>query len=220
MRKIYLSPSILTCPKEKVSEQLKIVSSEADYLHFDVMDGIFVPKKTFDYEYLKYVSKFHSLLNDVHLMVVNPIDMVEQYVKNGADIITFHYEAYDNREDILKCIERIHDNGCKAGISIKPLTSEEDIFDILQYVDLVLVMSVEPGKGGQKFLDGSAEKIAKLRKYIDDNNLKTLIEVDGGINEETFNLVAKAGVDIVVAGSYIFDSIDPLARIRSLKKWA
>ena len=220
MRKIYLSPSILTCPKEKVAEQLKIVSSEADYLHFDVMDGIFVPKMTFDYEYLKYVSKFHSLLNDVHLMVVNPIDMVEQYAKNGADIITFHYEAYDNREDILKCIERIHDNGCKAGISIKPLTSEEDIFDILQYVDLVLVMSVEPGKGGQKFLDGSAEKIAKLRKYIDDNNLKTLIEVDGGINEETFKLVAKAGVDIVVAGSYIFDSIDPLARIRSLKKWA
>ena len=220
MRKIYLSPSILTCPKEKVAEQLKIVSSEADYLHFDVMDGIFVPKMTFDYEYLKYVSKFHSLLNDVHLMVVDPIDMVEQYAKNGADIITFHYEAYDNREDILKCIERIHDNGCKAGISIKPLTSEEDIFDILQYVDLVLVMSVEPGKGGQKFLDGSAEKINKLIKYIDDNNLKTLIEVDGGINEETFKLVAKAGVDIVVAGSYIFDSIDSLARIRSLKKWA
>ena len=219
MRKIYLAPSILTCPKDLVAKKLEEIGNNADFLHFDVMDGIFVPKKSFDSEFLACVSKHHNLVNDVHLMVANPNEMVESFAKNGADFITVHVEAFDNDEKLIECVNNIHSFGCKAGISIKPKTPVWTILPLLEKVDMILVMSVEPGLGGQKFMDHSLEKIKELRNYIDTKHLNVLIEVDGGINVETCKKVVDAGIDVIVSGSFIFDHDNVVDRIKLLKVW-
>ena len=217
MRKILIAPSILACNKDNLIKSVESIDGYADFLHFDVMDGIFVPPTSFDEKLLDELHKHHHLVNDVHLMVVNPDELVDRYVDSHADLITIHYEAFDNEEKLIECINHIKNRGIKAGLSIKPKTNVEEIFKYLPMLDLLLVMSVEPGYGGQKFMLSAVDKIAALRKYIDSHNLKTLIEVDGGIKEDTAKLVKDAGIDVIVSGTFLFGHDDILRRIDILR---
>jgi ribulose-phosphate 3-epimerase len=217
-RKIYISPSLLAADKNNlVSESLKVQKLGCKYIHFDVMDGIFVPAINFGLETLKDLHNKHKMINDVHIMVHNPLVLASAYAKTGADIVTFHYEALDNDVQRDATINTIRLNGAKVGMSIKPNTPVDVILPFLRKLDLVLIMSVEPGKGGQKFIEESLDKIKICREYIDKNKLKTLIEVDGGINEETSKLVKERNVDMLVAGSFIIKSDNYASQINKLK---
>jgi len=217
--KHFISPSLLAANKEKLYDEIKLVESlGATYIHWDVMDGIFVPNVSYKEEDVKKYAKVHNMVNDVHIMVVKPEIVAPRFVDAGADLVTFHIEAINYDKDLAnKIIDDLHNRGCKAGISIKPCSSVDDVKDFLKKLDLVLVMSVEPGKGGQKFMPEAIDKIKKLRKIIDDNHYDCLIEVDGGINAETGALCREAGADILVAGSYLYGHDDIKERIEALK---
>ena len=214
MKKLIVAPSLLAA-KDLVREAKAIENVEDIWLHFDVMDGKFVPNTSFSLDDLALVRKETKLFLDVHLMIEKPEDYFMDYVNNGADLVTIHYEATD---DLSSLINNIKKAGVKVGVSIKPKTNAEVLFPYLKDLDLVLVMSVEPGFGGQSFIPSSLEKIKLLRQEIDKNNYQCLIEVDGGINNETGDLCKKSGVDILVAGSYLFGKEDILNRIEDLKK--
>ncbi len=188
----------------------------AKYIHFDVMDGKFVPNISFSPEILQEFHDKHNLVNDVHIMVENPLVLGPLYATCGADIVTFHYEAAKSNAEIEKIIGAIKEKGAKVGISIKPNTKVEVLEQYLSKVDLILVMSVEPGKGGQSFIPSALTKIEYLRNKIDEKKLSCLIEVDGGINFDTAKLCVAAGVDILVAGSYLFNHEDIKERIEEL----
>ncbi|XMB66106.1 ribulose-phosphate 3-epimerase [Mycoplasmatota bacterium zrk1] len=191
-----LAPSVLAADKENIEKEIQELEAyDVKWLHLDVMDGLFVPAKTFGPDFVKKIRNMTSMFFDVHLMIEKPIDYINHWVDAGADLITFHFEAGN---DPMKVIERIKSFGVKAGISIKPNTKVDEIRDLLPFVDLVLVMSVEPGKGGQKFISNSLEKIKKL------SGGDYLIEVDGGINESTGKQCIDAGADVLVAGTYVF----------------
>lgn len=217
--KHFISPSLLAANKEKLYDEIKLVESlGATYIHWDVMDGIFVPNVSYKEEDVKKYAKVHNMVNDVHIMVVKPEIVAPRFASAGADLVTFHIEAINYDKDLAnKIIDDLHNRGCKAGISIKPCSSVDDVKDFLKKLDLVLVMSVEPGKGGQKFMPEAIDKIKKLRKIIDDNHYDCLIEVDGGINAETGALCREAGADILVAGSYLYGHDDIKERIEALK---
>ena len=217
MKKVYIAPSILSADFNKLGEELNsIEKAGAEYVHFDVMDGHFVPNISFGIPVLKSISHSHHMVNDVHLMIENPLKYAEEFIKAGADIITFHLEAASPSE-CKELIKLIHSLGKKVGISIKPKTNPKEVLPYLKDIDLILVMSVEPGFGGQSFMPNALEKIQILRQEIDKNNYQTLIEVDGGINEETAKLCKNAGVDILVAGSYIFSSENYAETMRKLR---
>ena len=200
-----IAPSVLSLDYTDTKSQLEqLERSKAEWMHFDVMDGHFVPNLSFGPDILKAFKKATTLFMDVHIMVEDPCKVSEYFVKAGADLITFHSETVHEIKDQIALVEKFHENGVKAGISIKPDTCVESILPILPYVDLVLVMSVYPGFGGQSFIEGSLEKIKRLREYIDQHHLNCLIEVDGGINAVTGEACAKAGADVLVAGSYVF----------------
>ena len=214
----FVAPSLLSADKNNLENEIKKVESlGAEYLHWDVMDGIFVPNTSYSDDDVKKFAKSHKMVNDVHIMVSDPKNVAPLFVKAGADIVTFHYEAVECLVCAGKIIDALHASNCKAGISIKPNTKVKAILPILDKVELVLVMSVEPGKGGQKFMPNALKKIKKLRHYIDKNQLNCLIEVDGGINKETGKLCRDAGADILVAGSYLFGHDDIKERIESLR---
>lgn len=214
----FVSPSLLSADKERLLEEIKTVEKYgAEYLHWDVMDGKFVANTSYTVEQVQKYAHSHKMVNDVHIMVVDPEIEAPQFARAGADIVTFHIEAVDSAESAIKIIDELHSLNCKAGISIKPATGVEAIEPLLDKIDLALVMSVEPGKGGQKFMPNALEKIAKLRYLIDKNGYKCLIEVDGGINGETGQECRKAGVDILVAGSYLFGHEDIKERIGTLR---
>ena len=156
------------------------------------------------------------MINDVHIMVYDPLKYAKEYIEAGADIITFHLEACKNSAEVQQTIDFIRSKGVKVGLSIKPKTDVKELLPWLDKIDLALIMSVEPGFGGQKFIPNALDKISFLRKYIDSNNLAVLIEVDGGINDETGKLCADAGVDILVAGSYLFNKDDIKERINKI----
>ena len=212
------APSILSADFSKLLEEVKDVST-AKFLHIDVMDGHFVPNITIGPLIVKSIKGKVDMVFDCHLMISDPKKYTESFAKSGADIITFHYEALNSKEEILDLIDYIHSFKIHAGISIKPNTSV-DVLDeeILSKVDLVLVMSVEPGFGGQKFMENSLPKIKKLRELKDKFKYNYIIEVDGGINKETAVLVKAAGVEAIVAGTYVFKSQNRKETIKELEK--
>ena len=216
---VKIAPSILSADFRHLEEEIKLVESlGAEWLHFDVMDGHFVPNISFGQPVLKGIAKCHNMVNDVHIMISDPFKYAPEFIKAGADILTFHYEACANDKEVFQVIDLIHDYGAKAGLSIKPNTPIDKVLPFLYSLDLVLIMSVEPGFGGQSFIDSSVSKILRLRDYIDENSIKNvLIEVDGGINEETAKLCKLAGVDVLVAGSYLFGHKDIKERIEKLR---
>lgn len=219
MKKVIVSPSILSADFLHLKKELEVVeSSGARWIHFDVMDGHFVNNISFGQPVLKSVSKGHHMINDVHIMISNPKKYAPDFIKFGADVLTFHLEACKDDAEVDEIIDLIHEGNIKAGLSIKPNTTVEKVFPFLKKLDLVLVMSVEPGFGGQGFMESSLTKIETLRKYIDENNLTTLIEVDGGINDKTAEECKNRGVDVLVAGSYLFGHDDIKERMEKLLK--
>ena len=213
-----ISASILSVEKENATQKFyNLEVANIDYFHIDVMDGKFVKRDTSEImkDYALTIKHISQTPLDVHLMVEDLDYYINEYLDLKPSYITFHYEVNMNKEQILKTLKLIKENGVRAGISIKPNT---DVLEFLPYLSLVLVMSVEPGEGGQKFMDSALDKIKELREYIDKNNLEVDIEVDGGINDKTVELVKEAGADIVVVGTYLINSSDYSKEVENLKK--
>ena len=216
MKELVIAPSILSLDYSRTSEQLKeLDESNAKWMHFDVMDGHFVPNLTFGPDLLKGFKKAVDMVMDVHIMVDNPDMVAEIFAKAGADVITFHLEAVKDVDACIQLCRKIREMGVQAGVSVKPKTSVDALLAHLKEMDLVLIMSVEPGFGGQSFMEDTLEKVRILRERIEKKGLNTRIEIDGGINGETAKLAVAAGVDTLVAGSYVFkngiaESVDKL----------
>ena len=206
-----ISPSMLASDFSNLENEIKKIQN-ADMVHMDVMDGNFVPNISFGADVIKSLRNKSTLPFDVHLMINNPLEYIDSFADAGADIITFHAES---NSDIEKTIEKIKSKNIKAGISIKPKTSAKVLFPYLKYIDVVLIMTVEPGFGGQKFMPEQIQKSLILRNHSP--NEKFLIEADGGINFETINIVKKYQVDICVSGTCIFNSPNPCGAIEKLK---
>lgn len=219
MKRPIISPSVLNADLLHFDNEVKkIKDAGMKWIHFDVMDGHFVEAVKFELPLLKELCPKVDLFKDVHIMINNPLEMVEKFKEVGADQLTFHYEACKDDEEVSEVINKIHQYGMKAGISIKPATPVEKVYPFLNELDLVLVMSVEPGRGGQKFMEPSLERISNLRKQIDQSGSKTLISVDGGINDITGPKCLNAGVDVLVVGQYLFGHDDFFDRYERLVK--
>lgn len=197
-----LSPSILAADFSILGKQIEEVDKAgAQYLHIDVMDGYFVPSISMGMPVIKTIRKVSDIIFDVHLMVIDPIRYIDEFAECGADIITVHYEAC---KDVVATIDAIHKAGCKAGLSIKPDTDVEVLFPLLSKVDMVLVMTVEPGFGGQKFLDFTYDKIKAVRREINRLGVSVDVEIDGGVTRENIKNILEAGANVIVAGSAVF----------------
>lgn len=218
MKNIYIYPSLLSADFNILHQEISdVILNNADGIHFDVMDGVFVNNISFGIPVLKSLKDKHqNVLFDVHLMIVNPIKYFNKFLESGADILTIHFETCSKLE-IIEMSESAHKQNKKIGLSIKPNTSVDEILDLLPYLDLVLVMSVEPGFGGQAFINTSLDKIKYLDELRNKYNYKYLIEVDGGINDITAKQCKDCGCDVLVAGSYIFKQKDRKKAILSLK---
>lgn len=200
-----------------ICEYAKDMQGVADFLHCDIMDGKFVPKTTYDYQLVSNINSNSLIMLDVHLMCEEPLDIIDSYLKAGANIITIHYEAFKDKNDIIKALEKIKKANALAGLSIKPNTPVSEIKVYTHDFDLILVMSVEPGESGQKFLPEALDKIRQLDILRTSNDYKYKIEVDGGVNLENASKIVEAGADILVSGSYVFKAQDRKAAIESLK---
>ena len=210
-----VSPSLLSADFCHLGEELDFINdSEADMLHIDIMDGVFVPNISFGFPVLKYVKERCKKPLDVHLMIVEPQKFINEVRETGAEVMTVHYEACVH---LNRVVQQIHNAGMKAGVSINPATPVCLLKDILAEVDLVLLMSVNAGFGGQKFIPGTIQKVKELRELIAATGSNALIEVDGGVNDQTGAQLARAGADIAVAGNYVFKSPNRRQAIHSLK---
>ncbi len=205
MNKLIIAPSVLSMDFGNADAQLDALKeSKAEWLHFDVMDGHFVPNITFGQDVLRGLNNRTQMFMDVHLMISDPIKYAPVFIENGADMITFHYESMKDENECYELINLLRSRHCKIGMTIKPGTDVKVLDPFLRDIDMVLIMSVEPGFGGQKFQSASLEKIRYLNEKRLQENLDYLIEIDGGINAETGKLAVDAGCDVLVAGSYVF----------------
>ena len=217
---VEISTSLLSVDKENIIKTIyNLETAKTDYFHIDLMDGEFVENDTTEkmLEYCDYLNNVTNIPLDVHLMVSDVRKYIDMFLPYNPNIITIHYESVDNKEKLIQLIDYIKSNNCKAGISVKPNTDVSEIFDLLNKVHLVLVMTVEPGKGGQKLIDSTLEKISELADYIKRNNLDVIIEADGGINLENVDLVKEAGCEIIVSGTGILNMDDVKKTIGEMK---
>ena len=209
-----VSPSLLSADFGYLAKEVEMLDkSEAEYLHIDVMDGVFVPNISFAFPVMKCIDRLSDKILDVHLMIVEPHKYIDEVKKCGGDIMTVHYEACTH---IHRTIQQIKDAGMKAGVALNPGTPVCLLSEVIADLDMVCIMSVNPGYGGQKFIENAVNKVREAKELIAKKGSKALIQVDGGINVETGKLVAEAGADIVVAGSYVFSSPDPIEAVRLL----
>lgn len=220
---VEVATSLLSIDKENSIKTIyDIEASKTDYFHIDVMDGEFVQNNTIEtmMEYTEYIKQVANTKVEVHLMVNNAETFIKEYVDMQVNCIIFHIESVKDKEQVLKLISYIKENNIQVGLSLNPNTNIEDIYEYIPYIHRVLVMSVNPGKGGQKFITDTTKKIEKLKAYIDENNYDIDIEVDGGINNKTVANVVEAGANILVAGNYIISSNNYAEAIKSLKNKA
>lgn len=210
-----IAPSLLAADFANLERDIQMINdSDADWFHIDVMDGVFVPNISFGMPVIQAMKKHTKKPMDVHLMIVQPERYIETFAAVGANYITVHYEACTH---LHRTLAQIKEAGCKAGVVLNPATPVSVLEDILCECDMVLLMSVNPGYGGQKFIHRTIEKVKTLRNMIADQGLNTIIEIDGGVNTETGKLLVDAGADALVAGSYVFNAADPKAAIAGLR---
>jgi ribulose-phosphate 3-epimerase len=210
-----IAPSILAADFNNLGKDIEMINqSEAGYIHFDVMDGVFVPNISFGIPVIEHVRKIAQKPLDVHLMIVNPDNLIEPFVSAGASIITVHYEACKH---LHRTIQIIKNEGVKASVCLNPHTPVAVLEDIIADLDMVLLMSVNPGNGGQVFIENTYKKVEQLKKLVEKYNPDCLIEVDGGVNYETGKKLFELGANVLVAGSFVFNSENPAETIRQLK---
>jgi ribulose-phosphate 3-epimerase len=210
-----IAPSVLSCDFANIQRDVEMINhSTADWFHVDIMDGVFVPNMSFGFPVIKAIKKHATKPLDVHLMIVNPDQYIEEFANSGADILTVHYEACTH---LHRTVQAIRAAGMKAGVALNPHTNVDVLENVIEDIDLVLIMSVNPGFGGQKFISNACKKVTQTKQLIQKHNSSALIEVDGGVNLETGKQLLDAGADVLVAGNFVFNSQNPTTTISDLK---
>lgn len=215
MKNKIIAPSVLAADFGNLQRDIEMINqSEADWFHIDIMDGVFVPNISYGMPVLEAIKRHAKKTIDVHLMIVDPDRYIKTFAELGSDILTVHYEACTH---LHRTLQAIKSEGMKAGVAINPHTSVELLRDVIQDIDLVLIMSVNPGFGGQSFIENTYNKIKRLKEIITESNASTIIEVDGGVTDKNAAALAETGADALVAGSFVFKSDDPKQTIKELK---